>query len=105
MNTFLVILAAAVLVKNGMKPNTYYVFMIVRHHIIHFILNLTAQIFLVALRANILTVTSLTELFRDTHANKNCARVSRIVFKSTSGSSEVCRHTSNIQTPALTEVP
>lgn len=88
MNTFLVILAAAVLVKNGMKPNTYYVFTIVRHHIIHFILNLTAQIFLVALRANILTVTSLTELFRDTHANKNCARVSRIVFKSTSGSSE-----------------
>lgn len=98
-DTFLLIVATAVLVKHlkerkeiKMKPNTY-VLIIVRYHIIYFVLNLTTQIFLVALWANIPTpVMSLAELFNDTapfvfaprliisiwdtHANENCVHVS-----------------------------
>ncbi|KAG1739046.1 hypothetical protein EDB19DRAFT_871827 [Suillus lakei] len=98
-DTFLVVLAVAVLVKHlkerreiKLKPNTY-VLLIVRYHIIYFVLNLATQIFLVALWADIPTsVMSLAELFNDTapfvfaprliisiwdtHANENCVHVS-----------------------------
>ncbi|KAG1735863.1 uncharacterized protein EDB91DRAFT_541752 [Suillus paluster] len=97
---FLVILAAAILVKHikgrremRMKPNTY-VLMIVRYHILYFVLNLATQIFLVIVWANLpIAASSLLFLFNDTapfiiaprlfisiwdtHANSSCTRVSR----------------------------
>jgi hypothetical protein len=98
-DVLLVILAAFTLVKHiieqrriEMKPNTYMV-MIVRYHIMYFALNLTNQILLVILWANIPTpAMSLAELFNgtapfilaprliisiwDTHANEGCVHVS-----------------------------
>ncbi|KAG1812807.1 uncharacterized protein BJ212DRAFT_1482879 [Suillus subaureus] len=95
----LVILAAFTLVKHvveqrriEMKPNTYMV-MIVRYHIMYFALNLTNQILLVILWADIpMPAMSLAELFNgtapfilaprliisiwDTHANEQCVHVS-----------------------------
>ncbi|KAG2144259.1 hypothetical protein DEU56DRAFT_937959 [Suillus clintonianus] len=95
----LVILAAATLVRHlkeqrkiKMRPNTYMV-MIVRYHIMYFALNLTNQILLVVLWANIPTpAMSLSELFNgtapfilaprliisiwDTHATNECVHVS-----------------------------
>ncbi|OJA16363.1 hypothetical protein AZE42_07978 [Rhizopogon vesiculosus] len=70
---FLAVLAAAVLVKHlkerksiKWRPNTYVV-MIVRYHIIYFVLNMTNQILLVILWADIPTpAMSLSELFNDT---------------------------------------
>ncbi|KAG1855206.1 hypothetical protein DFJ58DRAFT_360721 [Suillus subalutaceus] len=96
---FLVVLAIVVLVKHlkerkelEMKPNTYVV-MIVRYHVIYFILNLASQISIVTLWANIPTAERyLVILFKDTapliiaprliisiwdtHANDNCIHVS-----------------------------
>ncbi|OAX32625.1 hypothetical protein K503DRAFT_593199 [Rhizopogon vinicolor AM-OR11-026] len=96
---FLVVLAAAVLVKHlkerrtiRQRPNTY-IITIVRCHIIYFVLNLTNQILLVILWAHIPTpAMSLSELFNDTapfilaprliisiwdtHAHSECAHVS-----------------------------
>ncbi|KAG2033848.1 hypothetical protein BDR03DRAFT_653276 [Suillus americanus] len=95
----LVILAAFTLVKHvveqrriKMRPNTYMV-MIVRYHIVYFALNLTNQILLVILWADIpKPAMSLAELFNgtapfilaprliisiwDTHANEQCIHVS-----------------------------
>ncbi|KAG2093124.1 uncharacterized protein F5147DRAFT_424749 [Suillus discolor] len=95
----LVILAVVTLVKHlmeqrriKMRPNTYMV-MIVRYHILYFALNLTNQILLVILWADIPTpAMSLAELFNgtapfvlaprliisiwDTHANDECVHVS-----------------------------
>ncbi|KAG2137573.1 uncharacterized protein EDB93DRAFT_758245 [Suillus bovinus] len=95
----LVFLAIAVLVKHlkerkeiRMKPNIYIV-LIVRYHVIYFILNLTIQIFTAILWANIpMVVMNFILLFYDTapyiivprliiniwetHANDNCVRVS-----------------------------
>ncbi|KAG1747975.1 uncharacterized protein EDB91DRAFT_1115791 [Suillus paluster] len=94
---FLVVLAGVILVRHikerrGIRPNTYMV-LIVRYHVIYFVLNLTNQILLVILWAHIPTeVMSLTELFNDTapfilaprliisiwdtHAHDNCVHVS-----------------------------
>ncbi|KAG2143818.1 uncharacterized protein EDB93DRAFT_1251869 [Suillus bovinus] len=95
----LVVLAVITLVKHyieqrriKMKPNTYMV-MIVRYHIMYFVLNLTNQLLLVILWADIPTpAMSLSELFNgtapfilaprliisiwDTHANEECVHVS-----------------------------
>ncbi|KAG1874850.1 hypothetical protein F4604DRAFT_1955230 [Suillus subluteus] len=96
---FLVVLAIAVLRKHlkerkelEMKPNTYVV-MIVRHHVIYFVLNLASHIFMAILWANLSTaVRYLVLLFKDTapliiaprliisiwdtHAKNNCVYVS-----------------------------
>ncbi|KAG0698201.1 hypothetical protein DFH29DRAFT_112558 [Suillus ampliporus] len=96
---FLVVLATAILVKHlkehreiKMRPNIY-VLMIIRCHIIYFVLNLTSQILLAILWANIpAPAMSLSELFNnaapfifaprliisiwDTHANAECVHVS-----------------------------
>ncbi|OAX35187.1 hypothetical protein K503DRAFT_858764 [Rhizopogon vinicolor AM-OR11-026] len=96
---FLVVLAIATLVKHlrerrniKMRPNTY-VIMIVRHHIMYFVLNLTNQILQTILWANVSApVMSLSELFNDTapfilaprliisvwdtHARETCIHVS-----------------------------
>ncbi|KAJ8587697.1 hypothetical protein M405DRAFT_290077 [Rhizopogon salebrosus TDB-379] len=96
---FLVILAAVILVKHlkerttvRLKPNAY-VMMIVRYHIIYFVLNLTNQILLVVLWTGIpAPARSFLELFVscapfilaprliiniwDTHAHSECAHVS-----------------------------
>ncbi|KAG0697926.1 hypothetical protein DFH29DRAFT_126573 [Suillus ampliporus] len=95
----LVVLAATILVRHlkeqrgfRMRPNTYMV-LIVRYHIMYFVLNLTNQILLVILWANIPTpAMSLAELFNDTapfvlaprliisiwdtHAHDQCVHVS-----------------------------
>ncbi|KAG1857399.1 hypothetical protein DFJ58DRAFT_745113 [Suillus subalutaceus] len=99
-DVLLVVLAAAILVRHlrqqrgfQMRANTYMV-MIVRYHIMYFALNLTNQILLVILWAHIPTpAMSLSELFNDTapfilaprliisiwdtHAQDNCAEVSK----------------------------
>ncbi|KAG1773199.1 hypothetical protein EDD22DRAFT_317428 [Suillus occidentalis] len=96
---FLVVLAVAVLGKHlkerkelKMKPNTYVV-MIVRYHIIYFVLNLASQICIAMLWAHLPTVVlTFILLFKDTaplivvprfiisiwdtHANDNCINVS-----------------------------
>ncbi|KAG2033221.1 hypothetical protein BDR03DRAFT_968005 [Suillus americanus] len=96
---FLVVLAIIVLGKHlkerkglKMKPNTYVV-MIVRYHVIYFVLNLASQIFMAILWAHLSTaVLNLVLLFKntapliiaphliisiwDTHANENCVHVS-----------------------------
>jgi hypothetical protein len=96
---FLVVLAITVLWKHlkerkglKIKPNTYVV-MIVRYHVIYFVLNLASQIIMVTLWAHLPTVVRyLVILFKDTapliiaprlimsiwdtHANDNCVRVS-----------------------------
>ncbi|KAG1889629.1 uncharacterized protein F5891DRAFT_139270 [Suillus fuscotomentosus] len=96
---FLVVLAIAILRKHlkerkgfEMKPNTYVV-MIVRHHVIYFVLNLATQIFMATLWAHPSTVVLyLILLFKltapfiivprliisiwDTHANDNCVHLS-----------------------------
>ncbi|KAG1795537.1 hypothetical protein EV424DRAFT_606432 [Suillus variegatus] len=96
---FLVVLAIAILRKHlkerkgfEMKPNTYVV-MIVRHHVIYFVLNLATQIFIATLWARPSTVVLyLILLFKltapfiivprliisiwDTHANDNCVHLS-----------------------------
>ncbi|OJA09317.1 hypothetical protein AZE42_07475 [Rhizopogon vesiculosus] len=98
-DVFLMVLAAAVLMKHlkerrevKMRPNVY-VIMIVRYHIIYFVLNLTNQILQVILWTHIpLQVLSLSELFMDTipfilaprfiisiwdkHAHEECAQIS-----------------------------
>ncbi|KAG1813644.1 uncharacterized protein BJ212DRAFT_403495 [Suillus subaureus] len=95
----LVVLAITVLGKHlkerkelKMKPNTYVV-MIVRYHVIYFVLNLASQIFMAILWAHLPTaVLNLVLLFKntapliiaprliisiwDTHANDNCVHVS-----------------------------
>ncbi|KAG2143772.1 uncharacterized protein EDB93DRAFT_568315 [Suillus bovinus] len=95
----LVVLAAAILARHlkeqretHMKTNRYMV-MIVRYHILYFVLNLTNQILLVVLWAHIPTpAMSLSELFNDTapfilaprliisiwdtHAKDDCVEVS-----------------------------
>ncbi|KAG2345875.1 hypothetical protein BDR05DRAFT_94686 [Suillus weaverae] len=95
----LVVLAATILARHlkerrqiRMKANLYMV-MIVRYHIMYFVLNLTNQILLVILWAHIPTpAMSLSELFNDTapfilaprliisiwdtHAHDNCVEVS-----------------------------
>ncbi|KAG1735902.1 uncharacterized protein EDB91DRAFT_543720 [Suillus paluster] len=97
---FLVVLAAAILVKHikdrremRMRPNAY-VLMIVRYHIMYFVLNLATQIFIALLWDNLSTpVFSLLVMFNDTapviiaprliisiwntHANDNCVYVGR----------------------------
>ncbi|KAG2137724.1 hypothetical protein BD769DRAFT_284772 [Suillus cothurnatus] len=96
---FLLVLAIVALKKHlrerkelRMKPNTYVV-MIVRYHIIYFVLNLTSQIFMAMLWADLETVAmNLVLLFNDTapfiivprliisiwdtHANQDCVHVS-----------------------------
>ncbi|KAG2368312.1 hypothetical protein BDR07DRAFT_1478369 [Suillus spraguei] len=96
---FLVVLAIITLRRHlkeqkelEMKPNTYIV-MIVRYHVIYFVLNLTTQIFTAVLWANLPTVVmNFVLLFKytaplmivprliisiwDTHANENCVHVS-----------------------------
>ncbi|KAG2144258.1 hypothetical protein DEU56DRAFT_236304 [Suillus clintonianus] len=96
---FLVILAVVTLVRHlkerreyRMRPNSYMV-MIVRHHIMYFILNLTNQILMVIIWAHIPTAaTALSTFFNstvpfilaprliisiwDTHAQDNCVYVS-----------------------------
>ncbi|KAG1737233.1 hypothetical protein EDB19DRAFT_2040083 [Suillus lakei] len=98
-DTFLVVLAIAILRKHlkersglKMRPNIYVV-MIVRYHIMYFVLNLASQIFMAVMWANLPTVMmSLVLLFNgtapfiivprliisiwETHANDNCVRVS-----------------------------
>ncbi|KAG1862594.1 hypothetical protein DFJ58DRAFT_234219 [Suillus subalutaceus] len=95
----LVVLAIAVLVKHlkerkelQMKPNTYVV-MIVRYHVVYFVMNLASQIFMAILWANLPTVVMYLVLFLydtapfilvprliisiwETHANDNCIHVS-----------------------------
>ncbi|KAG2057610.1 hypothetical protein BDR06DRAFT_187445 [Suillus hirtellus] len=95
----LVVLAITVLVKHlkerkelRMKPNTYIV-LIVRYHVIYFVLNLAVQIFSAVLWANLSTeVMNIILLFYDTapfiivprliisiwetHANDSCVHVS-----------------------------
>ncbi|KAG1735894.1 uncharacterized protein EDB91DRAFT_1337523 [Suillus paluster] len=95
----LAILAVVILVKHlrerrevNMKPNTYVV-MIVRYHIIYFVLNLASQVFSAIMWADLsMPVLSLIVLFNDTapfiiaprliisiwdtHANDNCIHVS-----------------------------
>jgi hypothetical protein len=96
---FLVVLTITVLGKHlkerkelKMKPNTYVV-MIVRYHVIYFVLNLTSQIFMALIWAHLPTVAlNLVLLFNntvpliiaprfiisiwDTHADDNCVHVS-----------------------------
>ncbi|KAG1734037.1 uncharacterized protein EDB91DRAFT_619767 [Suillus paluster] len=96
---FLVVLAVTILVKHlkerreiRMRPNIY-VLMIVRYHIIYFVLNLTNQILLAVLWANIPTAAmSLSQMFIDTapfiiaprliisiwdmHVDEECVRIS-----------------------------
>ncbi|KAG1735893.1 uncharacterized protein EDB91DRAFT_1337522 [Suillus paluster] len=96
---FLVVLAVVVLMRHlkesrelKIKPNTY-VLMIVRYHIIYFVLNLASQIFSAILWANLpMAVFNLVLLFNDTapfiiaprliisiwdtHANDSCVHVS-----------------------------
>ncbi|KAG1734097.1 uncharacterized protein EDB91DRAFT_1084234 [Suillus paluster] len=96
---FLAVLAVAIVVKHmkerkevRMRPNTY-VLMIVRYHILYFVLNLTSQIFMAMFWANLPTAVSyLLFLFADsapyiiaprlmisiwdTHANDSCVHVS-----------------------------
>ncbi|KAG1812875.1 uncharacterized protein BJ212DRAFT_1578575 [Suillus subaureus] len=96
---FLVMLAIVVLGKHlrerkelRMKPNAYIV-MIVRYHVIYFVLNLASQIFMAILWADLSTVAmNLVLLFNDTapfiivprliisiwdtHADDNCVHVS-----------------------------
>ncbi|KAG1795053.1 uncharacterized protein HD556DRAFT_1526804 [Suillus plorans] len=96
---FLVVLAIAALGKHlkerkelRMKPNTY-VIVIVQYHVIYFVLNLTNQIFMAILWADLSTaVMNLVLMFNDTapfiivprliisiweaHANDNCVHVS-----------------------------
>ncbi|KAG2149876.1 hypothetical protein BD769DRAFT_1381599 [Suillus cothurnatus] len=98
-DVFLVVLAIAVLRKHlkeqqelKIKPSIYVV-MIVRYHVIYFVLNLASQVFTATLWANLPTVVmSLVLLFKytapiiivprliisiwDTHANDNCVHVS-----------------------------
>lgn len=98
-DVFLVALAAATLARHfkerreyNMRPNTYMV-MIVRYHIMYFVLNLTNQILMVILWAHIsVEGMSLSELFSntmpfilaprliisiwDTHAQDDCLHVS-----------------------------
>lgn len=72
-DVFLVILAAATLMRHfkerreyKMRPNAYMV-MIVRYHILYFVLNLTNQVLMVILWAHIPTpAMNLSELFSDT---------------------------------------
>ncbi|KAG1787502.1 uncharacterized protein HD556DRAFT_952080 [Suillus plorans] len=72
-DVLLVALAAATLVRHlkeqrgyNMRPNTYMV-MIVRYHIMYFVLNLINQILMVILWAHIpISGMSLSELFSDT---------------------------------------
>ncbi|KAG0700768.1 hypothetical protein DFH29DRAFT_604737 [Suillus ampliporus] len=95
----LVVLAATILVKHlkerrevNMRPNTY-VLMIVRYHVINFVLNLASQIFSAVLWANPpMPVLSLVVMFNDTapfiiaprliisiwdtHASDQCVHVS-----------------------------
>ncbi|KAG2363934.1 hypothetical protein BDR07DRAFT_1402852 [Suillus spraguei] len=95
----LVVLAIAVLWKHlkerkeiRMKPNAYVV-LIVRYHVIYFVLNLATQIIMAVLWAHLSTVAlNLVLLFKDTapliivprfiisiwetHANASCVRVS-----------------------------
>ncbi|KAG2360799.1 hypothetical protein BDR07DRAFT_122964 [Suillus spraguei] len=95
----LVVLAITILRKHlkerkelKMKPNTYIV-IIVRYHVIYFVLNLASQIFMAILWAHLSTVVlNLVLLFKDTapliivprliisiwdtHANENCVHVS-----------------------------
>ncbi|KAG1739053.1 hypothetical protein EDB19DRAFT_1712685 [Suillus lakei] len=76
----------------GMRPNAYVV-MMVRYHIIYFVLNLASQIFMAILWADLSTIVMyLVLLFNDTvpfiivprliisiwdtHANDNCVHVS-----------------------------
>ncbi|KAG2356589.1 hypothetical protein BDR07DRAFT_1463956 [Suillus spraguei] len=96
---FLVVLAVAVLWKHlkerkeiQMKPNAYVV-LIVRYHVMYFVLNLATQIIMAVLWAHLSTAAlNLVLLFKDTapliivprfiisiwetHANANCVRVS-----------------------------
>ncbi|OJA12811.1 hypothetical protein AZE42_09581 [Rhizopogon vesiculosus] len=96
---FLVVLASATLVKHlkerrdiKIRPNTY-VLLIVRYHIIYFVLNVTNQVLLTILWANVPMPTKrLSELFNDTapfilaprliisiwdtHAHDKCVHVS-----------------------------
>jgi hypothetical protein len=96
---FLVALAIAALRKHlkeqkelRLKPNTYVV-MIVRYHVIYFVLNLATQIIMTTLWAHLpMVVLNLVLLFKcsapmiiaprliisiwDAHANNNCAHVS-----------------------------
>ncbi|KAG2121038.1 uncharacterized protein F5147DRAFT_766902 [Suillus discolor] len=96
---FLVVLAIAVLKKHlkerkelKMKPNTYVV-MIVRYHVIYFVLNLATQIVMAIVWAHLTTVMlGLVLLFKDTapliivprliisiwdtHANEDCVHIS-----------------------------
>ncbi|KAG2043603.1 hypothetical protein BDR03DRAFT_941826 [Suillus americanus] len=95
----LVVLAIAVLMKHlkerkelRMKPNTYVV-MIVRYHVVYFVMHLANQIFIAILWADLpIVVMNLVLLFNDTapfilvprliisiwetHANDNCIHVS-----------------------------
>ncbi|KAG2069802.1 hypothetical protein BDR04DRAFT_1156307 [Suillus decipiens] len=95
----LVVLAITILWKHvkerkeaRMKPNTYVV-LIVRYHVIYFVLNLATQIIMAVLWAHLsIVVLNLVLLFKDTapliivprfiisiwdtHANDNCVRVS-----------------------------
>ncbi|OAX35189.1 hypothetical protein K503DRAFT_785251 [Rhizopogon vinicolor AM-OR11-026] len=95
----LVVLASVALMKHlkerrdvKMRPNTY-VLLIVRYHIIYFVLNLTSQVLLTILWANVpMPVMSLSQLFNDTapfilaprliisiwdtHAHDTCVHVS-----------------------------
>ncbi|KAG2364154.1 hypothetical protein BDR07DRAFT_1459846 [Suillus spraguei] len=109
----LVVLAITILRKHlkerkelKMKPNTYIV-IIVRYHVIYFVLNLASQIFMAILWAHLSTVVlNLVLLFKDTapliivprliisiwdtHANENCVHFqiekggSRIILGSSS---------------------
>ncbi|KAG1737231.1 hypothetical protein EDB19DRAFT_1719237 [Suillus lakei] len=76
----------------GMRPNTYVV-MIVRYHVIYFVLNLASQIFMAILWADLPTIVMYLVLFFngtvpfiivprliisiwDAHASDNCVHVS-----------------------------
>ncbi|KAG2345815.1 hypothetical protein BDR05DRAFT_89833 [Suillus weaverae] len=96
---FLVILAIAILRKHlkewkelNLRPNAY-VLVIVRYHVIYFVLNLASQIFMAILWANLpVEAMNLVQLFNgtapfiivprliisiwSTHANDNCVHVS-----------------------------
>ncbi|KAG1774167.1 hypothetical protein EV702DRAFT_549423 [Suillus placidus] len=98
---FLVILAITILRKHlkewkelNLRPNAYVV-VIVRYHVIYFVLNLATQIFMAILWANLpMVVMNLVQLFNgtapfiilprliisiwNTHANNNCVHASTI---------------------------
>ncbi|KAG1867929.1 hypothetical protein DFJ58DRAFT_768391 [Suillus subalutaceus] len=93
------------------KPNTYVV-MIVRYHVIYFVVNLAGQIFTVTLWANLPTaVMSFVLLFKytapmiivprliisiwDTHANENCVHVN------TTFEDCVCWTSPNVELPEI----